>query len=638
MYQPRYAFFYDFHTSPELRGIGRNFDAESFAARLERCGVDFLTFPARCNMGMAYYDTQIGIRHYGLDFDLFGELVAACKRHGIAVNAYFNGGISQEEARLHPEWRAHPINPPAPATVTPYFRTMCGNTPYREHLIAMMSEVAHRYPVTGFFVDSLGGHSCRCESCLEKMRAQNLDSADDAVVAAFTARSCREFAAAVSAAMKKLNPEFLLYFNCIGYEDQLEFGTYLDFECIPTKAGCDYEYLPLMSRYMRTLDDRPRLNMTGRFNLWGDFGGLRPEAAIRQELLTGLCNGMRPNLGDHLPPDGRPPEKVLARAERVFKFLQQREAFFTDSTPLADIAVLFPKSHREIYRAVELRGAVRMLCELHRQFDIVTLRADWRRYALLVLPDTVTVTPELAARLRAYLASGGKIITSGDSGLEDATGRFMPEWPVETAAPGDFAPAYFRDDDGMDCSAYADGRLLRPRAGAQMRFSLVKPEIAHCWDGRYAEYYNPPSEEVSEFAFLTVGDQVAHFSHRIFSGYKQYAATALRDVFGQALELTHPQTLLKTVGLPHFVRVTAARQPSGREIVHLLAYIPERRAANNDIIEDELTVEPTQIRLRTAATRATLEPENLELATVRDGEYLEIQVPRFRGCALIAVN
>ena len=32
VYYPKYALFYDFHTSPVVKDIGKNFDAEAFAA------------------------------------------------------------------------------------------------------------------------------------------------------------------------------------------------------------------------------------------------------------------------------------------------------------------------------------------------------------------------------------------------------------------------------------------------------------------------------------------------------------------------------------------------------------------------------------------------------------------------------
>ena len=636
-YSPQYALFYDFHTSPVLKGIGSKFDAEAFAARLERMKVDFVSFPARCNMGMAYYDTKIGIRHYGLDFDLFGTLAEACHRHGIAVNAYFNGGISQEEGRLHPDWQARPTNPPTPAMVSPYYRTMCGNTPYREHLIAMMTEVAERYPIAGFFIDCMAGRSCRCEYCLDKMRAEGIDSSDEAAVTAFALRRNREFAAAISKAIKKINPEYLLYFNGIGYEDQLELGTYLDFECIPTKEDCDYEYLPLMSRYMRTLGERPRLNMTGRFYLWGDFGGLRSEKAIRQELLTGLSNGMRPNIGDHMPPDCQVPERVMSQNERIFAYLQEREPFFQDATPQADMAILFPKSHQEIYEAPELRAALRMLSELHCQFDIVTLAADWSKYRLLVLPDTVTLTAEAAERVRNYLRAGGKIISSGDSGRLQDGGGFLPEWGVADVEGQLFQPAYFLDKDGMKVSVYSKGRLLSPKAGTAMVYPLVRPLLEHVWDGRYAEYYNPPGD-ATEYPFLTRNLMVAHFSCRIFTGYQKYAATTLRDVMKETLAAMLPDPILKTDGLPQYVRITMTAQKSGRQMVHLLAHIPQRRAGNCEIIEDDLTVLPARLSVKTSATQAFQEPEHLPLACRRVGEYLEIDLPQFTGYLLLSLT
>ena len=74
MHQPKYSLFYDFQTMPACPDAGRNFDVEHFTDRIKACGVDYLTFHARCNLGMAYYDTKIGIRHPSLQHDLFGGI------------------------------------------------------------------------------------------------------------------------------------------------------------------------------------------------------------------------------------------------------------------------------------------------------------------------------------------------------------------------------------------------------------------------------------------------------------------------------------------------------------------------------------------------------------------------------------
>lgn len=79
MHHPRWALFYDFHTMPACPDVGEKFDVETFIDHVKACGVDCIVFPARCNLGMAYYDTAIGIRHPSLKYDLLGRLVDACQ-------------------------------------------------------------------------------------------------------------------------------------------------------------------------------------------------------------------------------------------------------------------------------------------------------------------------------------------------------------------------------------------------------------------------------------------------------------------------------------------------------------------------------------------------------------------------------
>ena len=74
MHQPKYCLFYDNHTMPAIPDVGESFDVEAFTDRIKDCGVDYLTFHARCNLGMAYYDTKIGIKHPSLKYDLVWQI------------------------------------------------------------------------------------------------------------------------------------------------------------------------------------------------------------------------------------------------------------------------------------------------------------------------------------------------------------------------------------------------------------------------------------------------------------------------------------------------------------------------------------------------------------------------------------
>ncbi|MBI3945148.1 MAG: hypothetical protein HY321_04460 [Armatimonadetes bacterium] len=104
MHNPKWCLFYDVHTMPAVPDVGAGFDAEAFAERIRRCGVDYVVFHARCNLGMAYYNTNVGIRHPSLQYDMFGALSDALQKRGIALTAYINVGLSHEEALRHRDW------------------------------------------------------------------------------------------------------------------------------------------------------------------------------------------------------------------------------------------------------------------------------------------------------------------------------------------------------------------------------------------------------------------------------------------------------------------------------------------------------------------------------------------------------
>ena len=53
----------DFHTSPFIGDVGRDFDPQVFAARIEEARVDSITVFAKGHYGMSYYPTKVGTQH-----------------------------------------------------------------------------------------------------------------------------------------------------------------------------------------------------------------------------------------------------------------------------------------------------------------------------------------------------------------------------------------------------------------------------------------------------------------------------------------------------------------------------------------------------------------------------------------------
>jgi hypothetical protein len=646
MHQPKYCLFYDNHTMPACPDVGENFDAELFTDRIKDCGVDYLTFHARCNMGMAYYDTKIGIKHPSLKYDLFGKLADACKRKGIALTAYLNGGISSEEGLRHREWTTLYFDGREyrEDRINPFVRTMCYNSPYRDHLIAMVVEIARNYPVSGFFIDCLIGYPCICPTCVRKMKESGIDWKNEKEVEKFSEFSASRMSRDIAKAAKAVNPEYLLYFNGPSFEEQSEFGTYLECECLTTSFW-GYEYLPVMSHYMRTVGSKPVLNMNGRFYDWGDFGGLRPEAAIKSELLYGLANGMRPNVGGHFHPRGDMETAVLDRIGKIYKELQTMEPWFDEAKNLVEIAVVYQGKPGAIAWDKPLRGATRMLCELKQQFDIVTEFSDWSKYKVLVMPDDVTFNAETVRRIKAHIAAGKAVISSGISGMNQEKTQFVleKEWGIKFERECDFEPAYFaagksfnKDLPVMPLSLYSSGIEVEASPGTGVEAYLIKPYYNRQWDGEHAFFYNPP-DKVTDKPALTVCGKVAHFSHRIFSGYNLQAPVELRQLFANVLEKFLTEPLLKTENLPSFSRAFLTEQ-TGRKIVHILSYVPESRGGKTEMIEEPIPVLNAKIALRLdgpTPLKVYLAPEKKGLPFAVKKNYICVDIPVFKGYALI---
>jgi hypothetical protein len=475
------------------------------------------------------------------------------------------------------------------------------------------------------------------------MKERGIDYNNEGEVVKFSGFSAQRLSNDISRAARAVNPYFLLYFSEVGYEEQSEAGSYIECVGLPT-GGYGYEFLPVMSHYLRTLGDKPVINMTGRFYDWGDFGGLRPEAAIKSELLYGLANGMRPSVGGHFHPRGDLENAVFDRIEKIYKELQTMELWFDNAKNITELAIVYPAGTTKIREDNKLRSTVRLLSELHRQFDVVTTYCDWSKYKVLIIPDDIVFTDEVARCVKAHLEAGKAVISSGSSGLDSGQKKFVleKEWGVRYLGENSFDPAYFtagkRFGTGlpdMPLSQYSSGVDLEVMPGTKVEANLVKPYYNRHWDGEYAFYYTPP-DKITNLPALTVNGNVAHFSHRIFSGYADKASVELKRVFSNVLDSYLPAPLFKSNDLPSFARAFVTEQP-GRRMVHLLSYVPEMRG-KTQMIEEPVRLNNIKISLRTDGKipkKVYIAPNRKSLRHKVENGYINVTVPECDGYSLI---
>ena len=648
----KYALFYDFHTLASNPDLGRDFNAAEFIAQIKNCGVDFLTVHARCNQGNAYYNTKIGKRHPSLQYDLIGEICRECRKAGITLSLYFNAHLSEEEFMANLEYMDVPLNIAERSSnkSTPFYHQSCYNSPFTEHLKDMALELAANYDFDGYFFDCIEASTCVCQRCTAEMKKLGYDPANIEDVRNFSEMSATRMCAYLTDEIRKVKPNALLFFNGRPFEDVSGMESHMECEVLPTSMW-GYDCLPMLAHYLRTLggDDRQVINMTGRFNHWGDFGGLRSIPALEFDLFYGIAHGMRPDIGSHMHPRGDMYEPVFDFTRELYTNFQRYDEWSLNAKNKVETAIVYFRHPRAYYPGQDrntLRAAVRCFEEMKLQFDVVSEFVSWDKYDLLVFPDDVVFTEEITRRVEAHLAKGGKILATGASGLDSTGTKFaVKEWPAVFKAMSPYKPLFFQPSGkyaaglpNMPLDLYAEGCSVAAAEGANAEMTLVKPYINKGWDGLRGNWYTPPQESTGEPFILEKGN-IIYIAGKIFNGYHRHAPHQFRTLLANILAEFTPRPLLRTANLPSFARV-ALQEKGNYRMVHLMAYCPEKRCECM-IVEDRITVVDGEIQIRLddrPVSKVYLAPERTPLEfTVEDG-YCKVTVPRFDGYTLLVLE
>jgi hypothetical protein len=659
------AVHFDFHNLPALPDLGDDFSAERFVKTLVDSKVKYINFFARCNLGYSYFPTKVGVPHpYLKGRDIFGELLAECHRNDIGVTAYFNGSLSQDFADHRREWTVVDENGQVVwGDRTGYnLRHMCYNTGYGDHLVAEVSELLELYPdVDGIFMDCFSfPKPCYGHECVELMKAEGIDIEDKAAVLNFNVRKIIKMARRISAVV----PEDKYFFingalpNKTCFFGRTELDTHSEIECLAT-GGWGYDYFPAKAALERNLFDDV-VFMTGRFHRsWGDFGGLREKAGFEFDAYSALAAAVNISVGDHLPPRGLPEPAVFDIIREIYTELEKTEPWTDNVKYVPEIAVMISKNDwRPNYTEESLpegvdtargmyavRGAVRMLAELKYQFDVITDDMDFSGYKLLILPDCMTLSGETAKKLSAYIKNGGKVLSSGSSGLSrDLSGFAASEWNFEYDGPEPWNASYFKaceelaaDMPDMVTAIYAQGIALAPKNGNTVLADYWEPYFNRHWDGYQGYFYTPYSKKSDKYAAILQQDSVVHINFKIFGDYNMQAYPSHKKVVAACIKRLYSGKLLKT-NVPVFAR-TSLTVKDNYLILHTLSYCPEQKGSMG-IIEEGIKIYDNEFYIAwdKAPKKAYLVPYGEPVSFSYANGRIELRVPRIDSHAIIAME
>jgi hypothetical protein len=665
----------DFHTSEAIEKIGAEFDAEEFASTLKNAHVESVTCFARCHHGWMYYDSKKfpeRVHPNLVNKNLLKEQIEACHRYGIRVPIYITVQFDVYTCKEHPEWLVldEKGNPRGTPVFEPgFYRQLCLNSPYRDLIKEMTAEVLETFDADGLFFDIVGARDCSCKYCIESMEKLGLDPVVRENRMKYAYNLVNDFVLDMTAFVRKYNKRCSIYYNSgsVGPANKggIKAFTHLEFDSLPSQWADGYKNLIVQPRYERNLG-LECVGQTGKFHrTWGDFHTFKNKAALEYECFLLLALGCKCMIGDQLHPSGKIDSNVYSLIGSVYSQVEEKEPWCKNVKPLTDIGVLNPgeygKEHGSLY------GIAQMLKEGGQQFDIIDSGSDFTQYKVIILPDRIPVNSELNDKIENYLAGGGSLIASFESGMNTEGNEIvLKSLGVKLKGTGPIAPdgkpARGRIFNNVLCASEYTDYILPRRDIAKGLFETEYAMYAKCLevdalDGtsiladvispyfyrtykHFCSHGQTPSSGKIDSAGIVRNGNTIYFAHAIFDLYHLYAPLWCKKLFLNALDILLPAPLLRHNG-PSTLQTAVNEQPSkNRWVVHLLHYVPERRAKYIDVIEDAIPIYGLEVSLRACdkVEDILMVPGGKSLEFVQNDARVNFTVPEVKGHQMIEIR
>ena len=653
----------DFHTSECIEGIGSAFSRENFKEALTVGHVNSITLFSKGHHGWSYHPTTANLPHPHLCCNLLDEQLAVCEELGVRTEIYVSAGLSEQYAVRHPEHLRRDKNGYGGNfdTEAGYHR-LCFGTAYLDQLSAEIEEVLTRYKgrFDGLFLDIIGMVPCWCPDCLAGMKERGLDPENDADVWKYARVVYDRYTDRVAEIVERIIPGLPIVHNDggaifqgrdIAFKNQGHF----ELESLPT-GGWGYDHFPRAAAYARTLG-RDFLGMTGKFhNTWGEFGGFKHPNALRYEAALANACGARCSVGDQLHPDGQFDLSTYALIGAAYTEVEAREAWLEGSKLIADIGLLSAENFRRICPDVfpdgNLNpdfGANRVMLEGPYLYDILDPEADFTKYRLLVLPDTMEIPEgELRDRLNAYLAQGGKLLLTGRSGTYN--GQFVFDFGADFLGAGEYRPAYLRPTYELSPNgktAYVmysrNYRIaLRDDCPAEAVPVLRMEPYFNRAPRRFCSHQHTPYDRTAAEPASVITPSIAYIGWEIFTEYAEKGANHLRHVVTDVIDrLLGDKTLTTSLPSCGITSVAVKETADGTQLIHQLVYaIPKVRGNGVEIIEDLPFTPDVTCTLATPAApkRVYLAPTMTDLPFAYEDGLVTYTVPGFSCAAMVVIE
>lgn len=642
---PRRQVHLDFHTSPDIEGIGVRFSKEQFQAALKRGKVNSVTLFAKCHNGYCYYPTKIGTMHPHLDFDLLGAELDACHEIGVRAPIYITGGWSHLDSITHPEWNRRDADGSV-STVGDYDLTATPDTPkpmccwvhlclndngYCRHIYELTEEVCKRYEtVDGLFYDIIFiGSACYCDECVKGMREMGLDPSSETDAHAYYVKKHIDFMKKCDAILKKYHPNATIFFNSGGANMNMPeyppYESHYEMEDLPTAWG-GYNKMPPRARFFKKYG-KFYLGMTGKFHYtWGEFGGYKSKDALKYEICSMAQYGAGCSIGDHLYPDGEMDAVTYENIGYAYGYHEKIEEYCYGGDLVTNLGVYMDKNDPS------LQGVVDILLENQLDFDFVS-GGNFDKFDTVVVPSGVTLREEDREALLAFTKGGGKLLLIGSALIKDGKHQIATgiNGVSESKNDTDFIKANI-DGANLPASPFlAYTPAPKVTVGDAEVISQLYPPLFNRTYGRFCGHRNTPyDKDGAPLPAMTKYENTVFMAHDVGALYAEWGMLCYKDYMIAALTKVLGYTPVLKTSFGSAGRVTMLRQgEKSRYSINLTYATPMTRGAAQ-IIDEILPVHDIKIEVnipeKVKSVKLPLQDKTLEFSS-SDGK-VSFTLPR----------
>ncbi len=407
---------------------------------------------------VAFYPTQVPFHHRSAwlgDRDVFGDLVAGCRKLGLVVLARTDPHATYDEVQAaHPDWIAVTADGrPRRHWASPEMWVTCGLGPYNfEFMTAVKQEIMTRYQVDGIFINRWNGSGmCYCVHCVQNFKTATgfdlprTNNPQDSVRRAhllWSQQRLFDLWQVWDGAVRRIKPDSCVIPNTGG-------GALspLDMKAIgalsPMLAADRQARSGLAAPWANGKNGKEFRATMGRKPIIGIFSvgleeperwkdSVQSDAEIRLWVLDGIANGLRPWYSKFSGVIHDP--RWLKGVAELFIWHQQNEKYLRHETPLARVALVYSQQTARFYGGDRAAAAVedhtlgwyQALIESRVQFEMVhdglLDAAHVSQFKTLILPNLAALSDAQCDQLRAFVARGGGLVATHETSLCDEWG------------------------------------------------------------------------------------------------------------------------------------------------------------------------------------------------------------------------